>query len=305
MNDLDLIDQLRDSMRAHTDDTVVPQDFVDHARRTARRRSARRAAATGTPLLAVAGVATALAAGGGSSSHRAQAPTITVGNARVSDAAYVVGRVRARLADVPNEVAETVETGGNGNPGSDVTATTWEYRDPSSGIDYTSSVMASPSGADIYEQFIVGTPTGGAASWESTNLDPAQHLYAVTNSVGPQGPTLADDIRQIRQELDSGQATTDGTATVDGQQTIKLAMPPQMGGWTSTLYVNAQTYAPVESSAEAPVDAHNGSAGSDTTTETWLPATAGNIAKARLAQIPTGYTEVSQSALERANPAGR
>ncbi|HEX3832753.1 MAG TPA: sigma factor-like helix-turn-helix DNA-binding protein [Solirubrobacteraceae bacterium] len=47
------------------------------------------------------------------------------------------------------------------------------------------------------------------------------------------------------------------------------------------------------------------SAGTDTTTEKWLPATAGNIANSQLAQIPADYPQVSQTELEKANPAGR
>ena len=119
------------------------------------------------------------------------------------------------------------------------------------------------------------------------------------------GPTLAEDIQQIKKQLDSGRATVDGAATVDGQPTIKLTMPPQEGGWTVTLYVKSQTYAPVQSFAEAPTNAQDPSAGTGTTTEKWLPATAANIANAQLEQIPADYTQVSQATVEKANPAGR
>lgn len=308
MNDYELIDELRETMHAHTDRVEVPQGFADGARRTARRRSARRAVTAGTPLLAAAGVATVLATGGGSarpSSPAGQAPTATVGRGQIYDTAYVVRRVSARLADVANDVAETIETGGSGSAQADVTVTTWAYTDPQSGVEYESSAMVSPGGAHVYDQFIVGTPTGSSARWQSTNLDPDQHLYAVTTSVGPKSPTLADDIQQIKLQLHSGQARVDGTATVDGQPTIKLTMPVQEGGWTSTLYVNARTYAPVQSFAEAPAGAQGASPEPDRTTEKWLPATAQNIGNAQLAQIPAGYAQVSQSALEKANPAGR
>src|ERR1700733_3785228 len=194
MNDNDLIDELRDSMRAHTDATEVPQGFVDHARRTARRRSTRRAAAAGTPLLAAAGAAAVLVTSGGSggsSSHRAQGPTVNGGTGHVYDTAYIVRRVRAHLDTVQNDVAETVETGGNGNPGTDVTATSWGYTDPHSGVRYESSAVVSPSGTNVYDQFMVGTPIDHGARWQSTNVDPVQHLYAVTSSVGSPGPTAA------------------------------------------------------------------------------------------------------------------
>jgi hypothetical protein len=308
MNDSDLIDELRDSMRAHTDCTEVPAGFADHARRTARRRSARRAAAAGTPLIAAAGVATVLATTGGSaspSSPAAPAPTVTVGGGQMQDTAYIVRRVSARLASVQRDVVKTVETGGSGKPGTNVTATSWAYTDPQSGVDYSSSDMASPSGTSIYVQFMVGTPAANGTRWVYTNLDPVQHLYAVSSDAGSTSPTLADDIQQIKKELDSGRATVDGPATVDGQPTIKLTMPAQEGGWSSTLYVNPQTYAPVQSFGEAPVNPQDPSAQTDTTTEQWLPATAENIANAQLGQIPANYTQVSQTALEKANPAGR
>ena len=49
------------------------------------------------------------------------------------DTAYIIGRVRAHLADLgQSDVLETVETGGNGNPGSDVTVPSWSYTDPQS-----------------------------------------------------------------------------------------------------------------------------------------------------------------------------
>ena len=308
MNDSDLIDELRDSMRAHTDRTEVPAGFADEARRTARRRSARRAAAAGTPLIAAAGVATVLVTSGGSagpSSPAAPAPTVTVGGGQMQDTAYIVRRVSARLATVQSDVVKTVETGGNGNPGTNVTVTSWAYTDPQSGVEYTSSDMASPSGTSIYVQFMVGTPAGKGARWVYTNLDPVQHLYAVSSDTGSTGPTLADDIQQIKKQLDSGRATVDGTATVDGQPTIKLTMPTQEEGWTSTLYVDPQTYAPVQSFGEAPVNPQDPSADTDTTTEEWLPATGENIANAQLGQIPANYTRVSQTELEKANPAGR
>lgn len=166
--------------------------------------------------------------------------------------------------------------------------------------------MISPTGTHIYEQFVVATPIDNGVRYQYTNLDPVQHLYAVSSNVGPNDmpPGAADDARQIKHELDSGKATEDGTATVNGQSTIKLTFP-EAQGWTSTLYVDSRTYRPVQSFSIEPPNPQNPSAGNDTTTENWLPATAANIAEAQLAQIPAGYTQVSQSTLEKENPAGR
>jgi hypothetical protein len=155
------------------------------------------------------------------------------------------------------------------------TVLSWSHTDPQSGVEYVSSAMALPGGTPICEQFMVGTPIDSGARWRHTNLDPVQRLYAVSGNIGTQGPTIADDIQQIKQQLHSGRATVDGTATVDGQRTIKLTMPAQEGGWTSTLYVDAQTYAPVKSFAESHGGAPDPAAGADTTTEKWLPANPG------------------------------
>jgi hypothetical protein len=294
-------------MRERTDRTEVPSGFADRARRTARRRSARRAAAAGTPLLAAAGVATVLAATGGSqnaSPRAGQSAHITEGGGQMYETAYIIRRVRAHLdAAGQSDVVETVEAGGNGNPGSYVTATSWRYTDPQSGVEYTSSAMVSRDGTNMYDQFIVGTPINSGVRWQYTNLDPVQHLYAVSGNVGPKDAG-GSDVEQIKQELDRGQATREGTATFDGQSTIKLKFREPTGS-LSTLYVNSRTYEPVESIGVEVTNAHDPSLSTDTTTERWLPATAANIAMAQLAQIPAGYTQVSQATLEKDNPAAR
>jgi hypothetical protein len=273
MNDNDLIDELREGMREHTDHTEVPSGFADQARRTARRRSTRRVVAAGPPLLAAAGVATVLATSAGS--HSSSPPggktaNVAVGGGQqMHDVAFIIRRVRTHLADVgQSDVVETVETGGNGNPGTDVTVPSWSYTDPQSGVEYSASAMISPSGTHIYDQFVVGTAVNNGIRYEYTNLDPVQHLYAVSSNVGPNHPAAnaAADVQQIKQELDSGKATEDGTATVDGQPTIKLTFPEAQGS-TSTLYVDSQTYLPVQSLSVWPANAQDPSAGTDTPTE--------------------------------------
>jgi hypothetical protein len=307
MNDNDLIDELREGMRERTDHTEVPSGFAEQARRTARRRSARRAAAAGTPLLAAAGVATILATTAGSqnaSPPAGQSAHFTEGGGQMYETAYIIRRVRAHLAAAgQSDVVETVEAGGNGLPGSYVTATSWSYTDSQSGVQYTSSAMVSRSGTNMYDQFIVGTPITNGVRWQYTNLDPVQHLYAVSGNVGPKDAG-GSDVDQIKQELDSGQATREGTATFDGQSTIKLKFREPTGSM-STLYVNSRTYEPVESIGVEVTNAHDPSVGTDTTTERWLPATAANIANAQLVQIPAGYTQVSQTTLEKENPGSR
>ena len=215
-------------------------------------------------------------------------------------------RVSAKLDQAgPTEIVETVTAGGNGNPGSYRTSSAWSYTDPQTGDFYTSTRLTSSSGTNLYEEYIVGTPDGNQMSYRSTNLDPVQQEYAVQTSVGPANiDNSAAEVQQIKSELASGQATQDGTATVDGQATIKLTLP-KSGGYTNTLFVNSQTYAPVESTGEMVINPNDGADGTNTTTQEWLTATPGNTANAKLAQLPSGFTEVSQSQLRQDNPAGR
>ena len=314
LNDTDLIEELYAGMCERADTIDAAAGLAAGARRVARRRAATRAATAGVPMLAAAGVATALAVGGGSghtgasvpagSGAPASAPPALSGHAE--DTAYIVRRVSAKLDQAGHtEVVEQVSAGGNGNPGSDSTNPVWSYTDPQTGDYYSSSRLVSPSGTDVYEQYIVGTPDGNQMKYQSTNLDPVQQQYAVQTSVGPvNSDNPAADARQIKSELASGKATQDGTATIDGQSTIKLTLP-KTAGYTDTLYVNAQTYEPVESTGEMVINPNDGADGTNTMTEKWLPATAANTANAKLAGLPSGFTEVSQSELEKDNPAGR
>ena len=265
-------------------------------------------------MLAAAGVATVLAVGGGSG-QRGAAVSASSGahttppqalSARAEDTAYVVRRVSAKLDQAgQTEVVEQVSAGGNGDPGSDATNPVWSYTDPQTGDYYSSSQLILPSGTDVYEQYIVGTPDGGQMRYVSTDLDPVEQEYAVQTSVGPvdaDNPTA--DAQQIKSELANGKATQDGTATINGQSTIKLTLP-NIAGYTDTLYVNCKTFDPVESTGEMVINPSDGADGTNTVTEKWLAATAANIADAKLAQLPSGDTKVSQSQLEKDNPAGR
>ena len=314
LNNTDLVEELHAGMCERADTIDAPAGLPASARRIARRRTATRAATAGVPMLAAAGVATVLAVGGGSghggasvpagSAAQASAPQALSGHAE--DTAYIVRRVSAKLDQAgQTEVVERVSAGGNGNPGSDSTNPVWSYTDPQTGDYYSSSQLISPSGTDVYEQYIVGTPDGNQMKYQSTNLNPVQQEYAVQTSVGPvDSDSPAADAQQIKSELASGKATQDGTATIDGQSTIKLTLP-NTAGYTDTLYVNSQTFEPVESTGEMVINPNDGADGTNTVTEKWLPATAANIANATLAQLPSRFTEVSQSQLEKDNPAGR
>jgi hypothetical protein len=314
LNDTDLLEELHAGMTERADTIDAPSGLVAGARRIARRRTATRAATAGVPVLAAAGVATVLAVSGGSG-HRAallpagsgaQASTPQAPLDHAQDTAYIVRQVSAKLDQAgQTEVVEEVSAGGNGNPGSDSTSPSWSYTDPQTGNYYSSSRLISSGGTDIYDQYIVGTPDGNQMRYQSTNLDPVQREYAVQTSVGPvASDNPAADAQQIKSELANARAIQDGTATIDGQPTIKLTLP-KTAGYTDTLYVNAQTFEPVESTGEMVINPNDGADGTNTVTEKWLPGTTANVANAKLAQLPPGFTEVSQSQLEKDNPAGR
>ncbi len=314
LNNTDLVEELYAGMCERADTIDAPAGLAASARRIARRRTATRVASAGVPMLAAAGVATVLAVGGVSghggasvpagSGAQASAPQVLSGHAE--ETAYIVRRVSATLDQAgQTEVVESVSAGGNGDPGSDSTNPVWSYTDPQTGDYYSSSRLILPSGTDVYEQYIVGVPDGDQMKYQSTNLDPVQQEYAVQTSVGPvASDNPAADAQQLKSELASGKATQDGTATIDGQATIKLTLP-NSAGYTDRLYVNAHTFEPVESTGEMVINPHDGADGTNTVTEKWLPATAAIIANAKLAQLPSGYTKVSQSQLEKDNPAGR
>jgi hypothetical protein len=314
LNDTDLLEELHAGMNERADTIDAPAGLAAGARRLARRRTATRAATAGVPILAAAGVATVLAVGGGSGHRAASVPAGSGAQAsapqalsgHVQDTAYIVRRVSAKLDKAgQTEVVEQVSAGGNGNPGSDSTNPVWSYIDPQTGDYYSASRLISSSGTDIYDQYIVGTPDGNQMQYRSINLDPVQQEYAVQTSVGPvASDNPAADAQQIESELASGKATQDGTATIDGQATIKLTLP-KTAGYTDTLYVNAQTFEPVESTGEMVINASDGADGTNIVTEKWLPATAANVANAKLAALPSGFTEVSHAQLEKNNPAGR
>ncbi len=272
-----------------------------------RTRRARRPLRLTVPALAVAAagaVAVVIATASGSA-PRSSGSSATP--AHLQETAYVIRRVRANLGGAAqNTVVEDTETGGNGNPGSDRIATSYSYTDPQTGDTYTSSTMALPDGTVIYAQHWVGTPTNGGMSYRQTEVDPVQQLYSVTTSTGAADPTASSeaDAEAIRAELASGQATQQGTATIDGRHVIKLAFTgPQ--DTTGTLYVDPQSYEPVRSVASSRVGSDNSSTDNDTTVENWLPASAANVAAVETDAVPAGYTQVSQAELHAADTAAR
>jgi hypothetical protein len=246
----------------------------------------------------------------GSHGPAERSPVGSVGHAR--DTAYIVRRVRARLAHLAlagqGQVLEKTGTIGNGTAGNPVVRNTdWAYIDPRSGIAYQRSVDRSASGTTLAINELITTPINNVLHTQVTFLNPSRHTYFIDNTAPPGGSVSAavsgtqfgikSAADQIERALRNHDVAQRGTATVDGQSTIRLSVPPpplllKAGlprGTTITLYVNSRTYRPVEEVEVSPANVHNPSAGGGTSTSRWLPTTAATIALAHL-RIPPGYT---------------
>ena len=320
MNDSDLFHELQEGMRKRADRIDVAPGRAAEARRAARRRTAGRAVITGVPALAVAGAATVLALGGAGTPHQASsgphgsAPPAPAGlTPHAQDTAYIVRRVRTHLAHLAvageGQVLEQTTTLGNGTADYPASSNTdWMYIDPQSGAAYQRSVDTAADGTYLQTNALVTTPSGGSLHTQVTSLDPSSSTYFTSDNAVSQlvnsstsGTQLGirSSEQQIEQALADGQVTQEGTATVDGQSTIELSVPPasqsssgQPADTSITLYVNSQTDQPVREVDVSPNNAGDPSAGNATTTLDWLPTTAANIALTKV-QIPANYTQVS------------
>jgi hypothetical protein len=126
-----------------------------------------------------------------------------------------------------------------------------------------------------------------------------QTEYSVTGgAIAPESPApgLESSSSEVQQALESGQATQKGTTTVNGTPAIALSiMVPDTQSVHLTLYVDARTYQPLRT-----VTVVDGNRSGPYVVD-WMPATPGNVAKAKGDSIPAGYTKVDTAlALERA-----
>lgn len=101
---------------------------------------------------------------------------------------------------------------------------------------------------------------------------------------------------EVQQALQSGQATQEGTTTVNGTPAIALSITvPDARSLHRTLYVDARTYRPLRVVTVA--DGNR----SGPYVEDRMPATPDNVSKAKGDPVPVGYTKVDMAVtLERA-----
>jgi hypothetical protein len=125
-----------------------------------------------------------------------------------------------------------------------------------------------------------GTP-GGPRTPSLTCANATADFYTYVNPSQEQAAWL-------RTAVSCGTLKPDGTTTIDGVTTIRLAPPPGKAkntSFTLYVYVNPKTYLPVRQTA-------TGASGQVMQVDyQWLPPTAANLAKLNLPAIPPGFTQ--------------
>lgn len=300
-DDNDLIDRLQSGIAERQSDISAPDGIGDQARRAARQRTVTRAVGAGVPVLAAAGVATVLAVSSGSGSPAASGPI--AGSVKIQDTAYIVKRVKARVADSQGGTVihdysyaqgDQTSDGSLVNLGTKI-ADEYEYAAPG-GTVYMKSAWNNLDGSPYLTGSNVLVPDGkgdGRGTDNRTLINPATHTYTQAKFSGVSDPTaglptpnLYSSASEVQQALRSGQVTQKGPATVNGTPAIALSIAlPSAADTDLTLYVDAHTYQPlrtVEVIAGHP----------DLLVADWTPATPANIAQARDDSVPAGYTKV-------------
>lgn len=158
--------------------------------------------------------------------------------------------------------------------------------------NWTHNNDGSPTG--IIGHGVTGPVVNGRQDTTLTIINHANHTYgqqqneySVTGGANaPESPTPGSP-SEVRQALQSGRATQQGTTTVNGAPAIALSITvPNAQSIHLTLYVDARTYQPLRT-----VTVVDGNPSGPYVAD-WMPATPDNIAKAKGDSIPAGYTEV-------------
>jgi hypothetical protein len=319
-DDNDLIDRLRSGIVERQSGISAPDGIGDDARRAARKRTATRVAGAGVPVLAAAGVAAVLVTSSGSGSTPATAPSVggvaliaPTGPAKAQDTAYIVKRVKAKIADdgqsgtvIHTYLYSSADVSANGslvNLGPEK-GEGWDYA-ASDGTYYQRNVGVnadgSPSATGITGIGVTRPVVNGKSDVTVTVINPSDHTYSQTQteySVPPNAPVTSPTVdlqsspSEVLQALQNGQVTQAGTTTVNGTQAIALSVTlPSGEDLDYTLYVDAQTYQPLRT-VTIGTSVDNATA----YVADWIPATPDNIAKAKDDSIPAGYTKVDHVA---------
>ncbi len=211
---------------------------------------------------AAAAAAVALLAPGSSPSSRP--PAAAPGTSAVLTA------VMTALAQTGGDVEEVQSTA----PGGPLSATSW--------VDLTSGACRTDTSLEGQRSFTVFDEHGTVVV-----VDYAKKEWWTT---GSNGVTCEPPTPQtIEHALSTGQYTVAGHATVEGQPSLKLVATAATSGLHPvtklvTLWVNATTYLPIQSTAAGHLTEH--------TVFTWLPATAASTAVLDVT-VPRGFQQVA------------
>ena len=321
LDDNDLIDRLQSAIAEHQSDITAPEGIGDAARRAARRRTATRAVSAGVPLLAAAGVATVLATSPGSGSTAASGPvvggsalTVPSGPVKGRDTAYVIKRVKAKVADDiqgGTMVHSFTYASGSDSEGSLInlgqeTEDGYEYTAPDGDVSSRNAIYDQTSGslqAVLINDF--SPDARGRYGDRRTIIYPGNQTYRQDEYPGladpdttPQTPNLFSSPSEVQQALQKGRVTQSGTTTLNGTQAVALSVKVPSGSsmvstasgthavsTDLTLYVDAQTYRPLRTTLS--FGGYPGLMVSD-----WVPATPQTITQATDDSIPAGYSRV-------------
>jgi hypothetical protein len=152
-----------------------------------------------------------------------------------------------------------------------------------------------PSGNDAANSYTSNIDQGGLQlSGTIRAVNHARHVWGEWHGNFILGFTL--DAAGIRAEIANGQFKVVGSTELLGQQAVELEVilppnneaPPHVT--TARLWVDATTYLPMRQYLRMSNGEQN------VTDYTFLPPTAGNLAKLR-PEIPAGYTQVSSADL--------
>jgi hypothetical protein len=295
----DLVDELSAGIAERMAEIHAPEGLAHEARRIARRRTTTRALGAGLPALAVVGALGALVAASGSSGTaatgslrvigpRAPAPPLTA-----QDTAYVVRRVRARLAVAASRRGVVLSTL---NKTSYPVHRTVTYLEPRTQIFYQNDTAYARQGRELFANVDADIPSGNYMHFRALTVSYSDHTWAQEESVAsepfqqhprlttrPLAPGALSRPSAVEKALSSHLATRVGTTKLDGIPV--LVLKGRAGQDHITLYVDAQTYQPLRETEHA-----RGKFPLDTITDV-LPATTANIAWARNPpKIPPGYT---------------
>jgi hypothetical protein len=307
---------------------LVEHHEADRARVRARTtsRAPKRPVAVGIAAtgLAAVGVAAVLATSSGSNSTAASGPTAggstllaPTGPARAQDTAYIIKRVKAKVADdlQGGTVIHSYNyaSGDANSDGSLVnlgqkTVDGYEYTAADGTVSFRTAFYDQTDGS-LDEIAINDLSPDGTGKYDDsrTIIDPGNQTYsqdqfpAISDPNATSTPNLFSSPSEVQQALQTGQVTQNGAATVNGTQAITLSVKVPIGSSivasTSgrhtvstdlTLYVDAQTYQPLRT-----VLGFGGVPG--LLVADWVPATPENITMATDGTIPSGYTKVNDT----------